>query len=108
MLQNLGGANFVTLNLSVVKICVANLVTLNLRLETSKTRAVHRAGPQKALRGGIPGSLLEPLVRSWSHFVGIYGQKLTKSSKMTFDSGFEGPCVVTAKQLFLNRVLYLL
>ena len=35
--------------------------------------------PQKALCGGIPGSFLEPLVRSWSHFVGIYCQKSTRS-----------------------------
>ena len=26
----------------------------------------------KALCGGIPGSFLEPLARSWSHFVGTY------------------------------------
>ena len=37
--------------------------------------------PQKALCGGIPGAVLEPLVRSWSHFVGIYRQKLTRSMK---------------------------
>ena len=30
--------------------------------------------PRKPLCGGIPGSFLEPLVRSWSHFVGIYRQ----------------------------------
>ena len=36
-----------------------------------------RVEPREALRGGIPGSLLEPLVRSWSHCVGIYYQKLT-------------------------------
>ena len=35
--------------------------------------------PQKALCGGIPGAVLEPLVRFWSHFVGIYRQKLTRS-----------------------------
>ena len=35
--------------------------------------------PQKALCGGIPGSFLEPLARSWSHFVGTYCQKLTNS-----------------------------
>ena len=27
--------------------------------------------PREALRGGIPGSFLEPLGRSWSHFVGM-------------------------------------
>ena len=30
--------------------------------------------PQKALRGGIPRSFLEPLGHSWSHFVGICRQ----------------------------------
>ena len=35
--------------------------------------------PQKALCGGIPCPFLEPLARSWSHFVGIYRQKLTRS-----------------------------
>ena len=35
--------------------------------------------PQKTLCGGIPGAVLEPLVRFWSHFVGIYRQKLTRS-----------------------------
>ena len=40
--------------------------------------------PQKALSGGIPGAVLEPLVRVWSHFVGICRQKLTKSSKNDF------------------------
>ena len=35
------------------------------------------ADPQKALRGGIPCSFLEPSARYWSHFVGIYRQKLT-------------------------------
>jgi hypothetical protein len=35
--------------------------------------------PQKALRGGIPCSFLEPFARSWSYFVGIYRQKLARS-----------------------------
>ena len=35
--------------------------------------------PQKALCGGIPCSFLEPFARSWSHFVGIYRQNLTRS-----------------------------
>ena len=30
--------------------------------------------PQRALCGGIPSSFLEPSLRSWSHFVGIYRQ----------------------------------
>ena len=42
------------------------------------------SGPQKALSGGIPGAVLEPLGRSWSHFWGIYRQELTKSSKNDF------------------------
>ena len=40
--------------------------------------------PQKALSGGIPCPFLEPLARSWSHFAGIYRQKLKKSSKNDF------------------------
>jgi len=40
--------------------------------------------PQEALRGGIPGAVLEPLGRSCSHFVGIYCQRLTKSFKNDF------------------------
>ena len=36
------------------------------------------SGPRVALRGGIQGSFLEPLGRAWSHFVGIYRQKLTR------------------------------
>ena len=39
----------------------------------------HEDCPQKALCGGIPGAVLEPLVRSWSHFVGICRQTLTRS-----------------------------
>ena len=46
---------------------------------TLTLRALAGDGPQKAVCGGIPGSFLEPLVRSWSHFVGIYRQKLTRS-----------------------------
>ena len=38
-----------------------------------------RSAPQKALCGGIPSSFLEPSPRSWSHFVGIYRQNLTRS-----------------------------
>ena len=41
-------------------------------------------GPQKALCGGIPDPYLEPLTRTWSHFVGIYRQKLMKYSKNDF------------------------
>ena len=37
-------------------------------------------GPSKP----IPGSFFEPLARSWSHFVGIYRQKLSNSSKIDF------------------------
>ena len=32
----------------------------------------------------IPRPFLKPLGRSWSHFVGIYSQKLSKSSKIDF------------------------
>ena len=35
------------------------------------------AYPQKALRGVIPCSFLEPFARSWRHFGGIYRRKLT-------------------------------
>ena len=37
--------------------------------------------PQKALREGITVSFLKPWCRSWSHFWGIYRQKLTRSLK---------------------------
>ena len=40
---------------------------------------LYATSPRETLRGGIPGAVLEPLVRSWSHFVGIYRQKLTRS-----------------------------
>ena len=48
------------------------------------TLRIERVYPQKTLCGGIPCPFLEPLARSWSHFVGIYRQKLTKSSKNDF------------------------
>ena len=41
----------------------------------------------------IPGSFLEPLVHSWSHFVGIHRQILSKSSNIDFWLRFEGPGV---------------
>ena len=37
--------------------------------------------PQKALSGGIPTSFLEPSCGSFSHFVGIYRSKSSKSPK---------------------------
>ena len=37
--------------------------------------------PQKAPCGGIPDPFLEPLTRSWSHFVGVHRQILTTSLK---------------------------
>ena len=37
--------------------------------------------PRKHLCGGIPCPFLEPLARSWSHFVGVYRQMLTTSLK---------------------------
>jgi len=50
-----------------------------IRNRLSRSAQGGRHKPQKALDGGIPGSFLEPLGRSWSHFVGIYRQKLTRS-----------------------------
>ena len=38
-----------------------------------------RGRQREALRGGIPDSFLEPLVRSWSHFGGIYRRKMARS-----------------------------
>ena len=35
--------------------------------------------PLKALRGVIPTSFLEPSCRSWSHFMSLYYQKMTRS-----------------------------
>ena len=34
---------------------------------------------------GIPCSFLEPFARSWSHYVGIYRQKLTRSRRIDFE-----------------------
>ena len=42
-------------------------------------RTLKGEDPREALCGGITVSFLEPLCRSWSHFVGIYRQKLTRS-----------------------------
>ena len=53
----------------------------------NKFDCIRRKGviaPHKVLCGGIPCPCLEPLARSWSHFVGIYRQKLMKSSKTDF------------------------
>ena len=44
-------------------------------------KCFQRSHPQKALCGGIPDPFLEPLTRSWSHFVGVYRQILTTSLK---------------------------
>ena len=49
-----------------------------------KRDVVHSSLPQKALREGIPDPYLEPLTHTWSHFVGIDRQKLTKSFKNDF------------------------
>ena len=50
--------------------------------------------PQKALCGGIPCSFLEPFARSWSHFVGIYRQKIDKvSEELTLRYPHEEPWV---------------
>ena len=59
-----------------------DLVDICVRLLCGACRpAARRRNPQKALRGGIPRSFLEPLGRSWGHFVGIYRQKITRSLK---------------------------
>ena len=42
---------------------------------TVDCRGVDFCNPREALRGGIKRSFLEPLGRSWSHFMGIYRQK---------------------------------
>ena len=42
------------------------------------------AGPTPGPSNPIPRSFWEPLSRSWSHFVGLYRQKLSKSSKIDF------------------------
>ena len=44
-------------------------------------QTVAQPAPREVLRGGIPGTFLEPLLRSWSHFLGIYRQELTRSLK---------------------------
>ena len=46
--------------------------------------AVAAKGATPGPSNPIPGAFLEPLVRSWSHFVGIYRQNLSKSSKIDF------------------------
>jgi hypothetical protein len=52
--------------------------------------------PREALRGGISLSLLEPSCNSWSHFVGIYCQKLTSSLvNRLLRYPHERPCVGT-------------
>jgi len=48
---------------------------------TRSTGDVGGISLRKALCGGIPSSFLEPSPRSWSHFVGVYLQKLTTSLK---------------------------
>ena len=61
--------------------------TLGWRVIKKKKRALlalPHSIPQKALRRVAQGSLLEIGVLSWSHFVGIYRQKLTNHRKLTF------------------------
>ena len=68
-------------------------------------RGAERGRPEsrKALRGGIAESFLEPLCRSWGHFVGIYRQKIDKvSEKLTLSYPHEGPCVGTAASCLAN------
>jgi hypothetical protein len=64
--------------------CFSEAVALRPDVAThwaNRSAALYETGkPQKALCGGIPGAFLEPLGRSWSHFVGIYRQKLTRVS----------------------------
>ena len=69
-------------SLSVLRLCACSSALMGFVIQPDYRRGdpVRTGrGPQKALRGGIPGSFLEPLGRSWSHFVGIYRQKLTRS-----------------------------
>ena len=54
-------------------------------LELKKCRDRPGGAPQRALCGGIPSSFLEPSLRSWSHFVGVYRQTLTTSLKNDFE-----------------------
>ena len=64
------------------------------QLTTHLPQASECDAPRKALRGGIPWSFLEPLGRSWRHFVGIYRQKNDKvSQELTLRYPHEGPCV---------------
>jgi len=56
-------------------------VTGRMRSRIRRGRSSHSTkGPSRVTSGAV----LEPLVQSWSHCVGIYRQKLTKSSKIDF------------------------
>ena len=66
--------------------------------------ALNGSTPQKALCGVIPGAVLEPLVRFWSHFVGIYRQKLTRSlENRHLRYPHQEPCVVTDSDSFREK-----
>ena len=59
--------------------------------------------PRESLRGGISLSFLEPSYLSWSHFVGIYCQKLTSSLlNRLLKYPHEGPCVVLKEALAIS------
>ena len=49
--------------------------------------------PQKALRGGISRSFLEPLGRSWSHCGHLWPTIDKVSEELTLRYPHEGPCV---------------
>ena len=65
--------------------CLYGIVSTVLATPTSSASSTastrYSSYPQRALCRGIPSSFLEPSLRSWSHFVGIYRQKLTRSVK---------------------------
>ena len=54
----------------------------------------------------IPSLFVESLFRSWSHFVDIHDQILTKSSKIDFWFRFEGPCVGSTMEATQGQILH--
>ena len=59
-----------------------------------------RLRPREAFCGGISWSFLEPLGRSWSHFVGICCQRVTRSlENRLLKYPHEGPGVATKTQM---------
>ena len=73
---------------SVLKITLKRNVVRRFRfagggtLKRTKTTSLTRW--PRSPHAVIPESFLEPLGRSWSHFVGNYRQKLTKAPKNDF------------------------